>query len=202
TALDVFEARIERNGSESLLFRRRDGEWWMEQPIQDAAEGSVLQGLLTTLIGLRADTFEDASAALGLDAPQATVHLAAAKGAPIAEIAFGTEIPGESAKRHVRVTTPGEPPVHALVPTADVSAMMGAPVSFRARHAVSFRSWDATRVDMTSPGVSLSFARKDGVWTAVSPPGLKVSHDAVDATLQEISELSIVGFDAAAGKSP
>ena len=202
TALDVFEARIERKGSESLLFRRREGEWWMEQPIQDAAEGSVLQGLLTTLIGLRADSFEDAAAALGLDAPGATVRLAAAKGTPIAEIAFGTEVPGESPKRHVRVTHPGEPPVHALVPAPDLSAMMGPPVSFRARHAVSFRSWDATSVSLTSPGATLSFARKEGAWSAVSPASLKVSHDAVDATLEELSELSIVGFDAAAGKSP
>jgi hypothetical protein len=202
TALAVFDARIERKGSEGLRFRRREGEWWMEQPLPDAAEGSVVQGLLTTLIGLRADTFEDAASAAGLDPPDATIHLAAEKGVPIAEVAFGTEIAGESARRHVRVTSPGEPPVYALVPAPDLSAMMGPPVSFRARHALSFRSWDANAVTLASPAAALSFIRKEGVWTAVSPAGLKVSQEAVDAMLQEISDLSIVGFDAAAGKSP
>jgi len=55
--------------------------------------------------------------------------------------------------------------------------------------------------EMTAPGVTLSFARKDGAWTAVSPASLALNHDAVDTTLQEISELSIVDFDAAHGKS-
>jgi len=200
TALDVFEMRIDRKGAESLRFRRREGEWWMEEPLQDAAEGGAVQGLLTTLIGLRAESFEEASAALGLAPPEATVRLAAEKGAPIAEVAFGAEVPGETPRRHVRVTVPGEPPVHALVPAPDLSGMMGPPVSFRARHALSFRSWDATGVNLASPEVTLSFARKDGVWSAVSPSGLKISPDAVDATLQALSDLSIVEFDAAHGK--
>src|SRR5262245_32726465 len=81
---------------------------------------------------------------------------------PAAGSARGPPMAGDAPKRRVRVTAPGEPPVTALAAAADLPALDDPPLAFRARHALIFRSWDATALNLTSPRVTLSFARKDG----------------------------------------
>jgi len=130
------------------------------------------------------------------------MRLFSQKGEEIATVKLGTILPGETEKRYVRVDTPGEAGTVAVVSTSGLSSLSKAASEFRARKAISFRTWDVTGVNLTSPGITLSFVKKDGIWSATSPASLKVNGGAVEDTLQTLADLEVVSFDAAKGVTP
>ena len=210
TVLDVGEARISRAEGD-LRLKRRDEDWWIEAPIEDLAEGSKVQSLLSTVVTLRADSFIDggtpvpasspAPAAMGLDPPKTAVRFMSRTGTEIATVKLGSPVPGENDKCYARVEEPGGGGTVAVVSSLGLSSMSEPAAEFRSRKALPFHPWEATGVDLVAPGATLSFVKKDGVWSATSPASLKVDPGAVDETLRAVSEIAIDSYDAARGTS-
>ena len=199
TLLDIGEARVTRPEGD-LRFRRREGEWWVEEPVEDLAAGERVQSLLSTIIGLRAEKFLDAGTAAGVTF-QRTVRLFDTTGADIATVRLGGAVPGEEGRSYAGVEGPAGTLSLATVGSAGLEALAGAAVEFRSRKALPFRTWDADALNLSSPSVTLSFGRKEGVWTASSPASLAVDQAAIETTLRTVSELDISELDAAKGRS-
>ena len=201
TILDIGEVRVGRPEGE-LRFRRRQDDWWIEAPLEDLAEGSAVQSLVSGVIGIRAETFadkEDPSVRYGLDPPRTTVRLFSRTGEEIGTVALGEAPPGTTDMVFARVAVPGSPSATASVSGSGLAGLAKPPSEFRARHAIPFSPWEATVLKITSPGEVLTFEKVDGLWSLSSPPGLKVDPGAIDQTLQALSDLEIISYDASKG---
>lgn len=210
TILDLGEARIARPEGD-LRFRRRDEEWWIEHPFEDLAAGEVVQGLLSNMIGLRAEEFVDDPGAgaqgkptaertdLGLDPPRQTIRLFDRAGKELATIRIGATVPLQGDRAFARVETPSGPATTAKVPVGGLESLAKPASEFRARKALPFRTWEVSAVNLTSPTITLSFVKSEGVWSATTPSSLEVEGSAVEETLKLLSELEIAAHDAAKG---
>src|SRR5207245_5012169 len=97
TLLDLSEARIARPEGD-LRFHRRDEEWWIESPVEDLAEGSTVQSLLSGITGLRAESFVDEDQIAARKTPAANAQAGASPpGTGPASGQSGARSPGQAA---------------------------------------------------------------------------------------------------------
>jgi hypothetical protein len=199
TILDIGEARISGPSIGSLRFRRREEEWWVEEPYEDLAAGEVVQSIVSGIIGLRAERFLDGAPGPPDASPRAIVRLFDRAGVELASVTLGRNDPDSAERARVRVEFPSEPGILAEVPTAGLDGLEKPAEEFRSRKALPFRTWEAKGLRLSSPTVTLAFAKKDDLWSAESPASLPLDAAEVEDALDEISGLVIASYAIPAG---
>ncbi len=184
-------------GRGRLSFAKKDGIWWIRQPLSDLAENDPVEKLVGALTGLRVLEFLPSPAgqglaSLGLAPPLFHVVLADAKG-PGSSVDFGaTRSDGNSiyARREGQVFTVASTVVEDLSREAE---------AFREPHLLRFDRGSVSQVDGAFARSSYSFARKEGGW---SLSGRAVTAPPVDDLLSALLDLKSRSFlDEVAGKA-
>jgi hypothetical protein len=184
-------------GRGRLSFAKKDGIWWIRQPLSDLAENDPVEKLVGALTALRVLEFLPSSggqglASLGLAPPLFHVVLADAKG-PGSSVDFGaTRSDGNSiyARHEGQVFTVASTVVEDLSREAEV---------FREPHLLRFDRGSVSQVDGAFARSSYSFARKEGGW---SLSGRAVTAPPVDDLLSALLDLKSKSFlDEVAGKA-
>lgn len=183
---DVSRIEVLR-GRGRLILAKKDGIWWMTEPVADLASPSEADRLVSQLTGIRAKDFvhavEDLSA-MGLNPPLYRVMITAGKEPP-ATVDFGaTRADGNSiyARREGQVVTVDGEIVEELSREAE---------AYRSTSAVAFNRGDVTAVEASFPDSTFALTRKDGGWTS---QGKAVLAAAADDLLSSILDLKSKSF--------
>lgn len=195
-ASDFARLDVDR-GRGRLSFAKKDGNWWIRQPLSDLAENDPVEKLLGALTALRVLEFLPSPpgqglASLGLAPPFVHVVLADAKG-PGVSVDFGaTRSDGNSiyARRESQVFTVASTVVEDLSREAE---------AFREPRLLRFDRSAVSQVDGAFARSSFSLARREGGWTLAGRP---VTAPPVDDLLSALLDLKSKSFlDEEAGKA-
>lgn len=185
-AADITRLEILR-GRGRLMLARKDGDWWLSEPIADLAAAQEADRLAAQLMALRVVDFlhgtEDL-VAIGLNPPLYRVTVTGAKGATVS-VDFGATRPDRNnvyARRDGIVFTVDREIVD------DLSSEAG---PFRSATLTVFRRADVTGIEGTFAQGAFALAQKDGGWTAAGRPVLA---PAVDDLLSAILNLKSRSF--------
>ena len=183
-------ARLEvERGRGRLSLAKKDGEWWLRQPLSDLAESGAVDKMIGSLTALKALEFLPAPqgsglASFGLAPPFIHVVLADAKGPGTSVDIGATRSDGNAvyARRENQVFTVASSIVEDLSREAE---------AFREPHLVHFDRGAVTQVDRGIRGREFSLVRKDGGWNLAGRPLLAPS---VDDLLTAILDIKSKAF--------
>lgn len=191
---DVSRVEILR-GRGRLTLQKKEGTWWMTDPISDLASATETDRLVGQLTGIRAKEFLHGNAdlaSMGLNPPLYRVTITAGKEAP-ASVDFGaTRADGNSlyARREGQVMAVDGEIAEELSKEAE---------AYRSTSAVAFNRGDVTGVEASFGSSTFALAQKDGGWTSQGKPVLAAS---ADDLLTAILDLKSKAFlEAAEAKS-
>jgi hypothetical protein len=167
-------SRIEiLRGRGRLILQKKDGTWWMTEPIADLASPGETDRLVGRLTGVRAKEFLHGNGdlpSMGLNPPLYRVTIAAGKEPP-ASVDFGaTRADGNSiyARREGQVMAVDGEIAEELSKEAE---------AYRSTSAVAFNRGDVTAVEASFGSSTYALAQKDGGWTSQGKPVLAASAD-------------------------
>ena len=188
SASEAVRLEVER-GRGRLSLAKKNGIWWLQQPLTDLADGDAVEKLTGTLTALRALDFLPQGergnlAALGLSPPLFRVTLFTGKGTdPPVELG-ATRSNGNSvyARREGQVFTVASAIVEDLSREAEV---------LRDPHLVRFDRASAGRIEATFARSQFTIERKEGGWTAQGHP---VTAPAADDLLTAALDLKSKSF--------
>ncbi len=181
SAADAARLEILR-GRGKLAFTKKDGSWWLAEPLADLAESSEVDHLTSQLAGLRAKEFlrgPQELSSLGLEPPLFHVVLTDAKGGATAVDFGATRSDGNSlyARRDGQVLTVDRDIADEL--SKEVEA-------FRGHTVLGFRRGDVVGVEAAFPKSAYALVQKDGGWTADGKPMLAAAADDVLTALLDV----------------
>jgi len=187
-ALEAARLEVER-GRGRLSLAKKDGAWWLRQPLSDLAESGAVDRMVSSLTALKALEFLPAPqasglASFGLSPPFIHVVLADAKGPGTAVDLGATRADGNAvyARRENQVLTVASSIVEDLSREAE---------AFREPRLVHFDRSAVTQLDGAFAGGSFSLVRKDGGWNLAGRPLLAPS---VDDLLTAILDIKSKAF--------
>jgi len=181
SAADVTRLEILR-GRGKLAFARKDGAWWLAEPMADLADRGEVDRLVGALAGLRAKEFLHGSqdlAALGLNPPLFHVALTGPKAAVTAADFGATRSDGNTvyARREGQVLTVDRDALDDLSKEAE---------AFRSKELFGFNRGDVVGVEAAFAKASYVLVQKDGGWTVDGRPLLAATADDVLTELDGI----------------
>jgi hypothetical protein len=194
---DVSRLEISR-GQGSLALARREGIWWISQPIADLADASAADRLVNELTALRARDFIHSNedlAALSLNPPLYRVSLTGAKGV-VTSVDFGaTRSDGDTvyARRDGQVLTIDRDIVDELSKEAE---------PFRATTLVAFDRGDVTAIDARLGDQSFALVQEAGGWSSSGRPVLAAAADDVLRFLADVKSRAFLDETAAKALEP
>jgi hypothetical protein len=180
---------VER-GRGRLSLAKKDGTWWLRQPLSDLAESGAVDKVIGSLTALKALEFLPAPqgqgglASFGLAPPFIHVVLADAKG-PGTSVDIGAgRSDGNSvyARRENQVFT---------VASSIVEDLSREVESFREPHLVRFDRGAVTQVDGAFAHANFSILRKDGGWSLAGRP---LTAPSVDDLLTAVLDMKSKAF--------
>jgi hypothetical protein len=183
---DVSRIEILR-GRGRLTLAKRDGVWWMREPLADLASPSEADQLVSRLTGVRAKEFihgNEDLVSMGLNPPLYRVTITAGK-EPAGSVDFGaTRADGNSiyARREGQVMTVDGEIAEELSKEAE---------AYRSTSAVAFNRGDVTAVEASFGSDAFALAQKDGGWTS---QGHAVLAGSADDLLSAILDLKGKAF--------
>jgi uncharacterized protein DUF4340 len=176
-------------GRGKLSLAKKDGTWWLRQPLEDLADADTVDKLIGALTALRVIDFLPSPegqglASLGLAPPLFHVVMADAKGPGVAVDFGATRSDGNSiyARRGNQVFT---------VATSVVEELSREAEAFRETHLVRFDRGTVESVEAVFPRSKFSFERREGAWTLA---GKALSAAALDDLLTALLDLKSKSF--------
>jgi hypothetical protein len=194
SASDAARLDVDR-GRGRLSLAKKDGAWWLRQPLTDLAESAAVEKLIGALTALRALEFLPSPqgqglASFGLAPALFHVVLADAKG-PGTSVDFGsTRSDGNSvyARRENQVFTVASTVAEDLSREAE---------AYREPHLVRFDRGAVTQLDGTFVHANFSIARKDGGWSLAGRPLTAPTVDDLLTALLDVKSKAFVDEAAA-----
>jgi hypothetical protein len=195
SGFDAARLDIDR-GRGRLSLAKKNGSWWISQPISDLADGDAIQRTVSDLTGLKALGFLSAGerqdlASLGLAPPLYRVTLADAKGVSTTVDFGSTRSDGNSvyARREGQVLT---------VPSTITEELSKEAVGFREPHLVRFEASAVTTVTGAFGGKSVSLEHSSTGWRSAGKPLQESPADELLSALLEVKSRSFLEDTAAA----
>jgi hypothetical protein len=177
--IDVNRFRVETPQSELAFERRGSESWWIQAPLEDAADSAAVTSFLSKLLASRAERF--------LDQPPASLPVADRAwlnaeffdqdGKSIGSLTIGDAVAGDpGVARYALTSSRAEPfQIRASELTSDLSKP---PESWRSRLALDVSIWDLREVELRVDDKLLLVQRleEDGkkVWKAIEPAGFSL----------------------------
>ena len=175
-------------GRGRLVFARKQGAWWMSEPISDLADAAQVDRLAASLLGLRVKAFVHGTqdlATIGLNPALFRVSITGAKGAVTAVDLGATRSDGNTiyARRDGQVSTVDRDVLDELSTEAE---------AFRGRALLGFNRSDAAGIDGAFGKASFVLEQKDGGWSTGGRPVLAAAADDVLGALLELKSTEFV----------
>jgi hypothetical protein len=172
----------------------RDGRTWkLIEPLEDMADVSHVDALITDLAGLRVEEFLEAgadTAELGLEPPAQTVTLLRNDESDPIRLEFGAS---RDEGGTTRVACRRDGADLFWVNDKAATRLARAPVRWRATKVWDFDTWDAERLTLSTGGSSVALHRAEGLWA--SADDAEVDHGEVQDRLSKLSALEVVEYD-------
>jgi hypothetical protein len=180
-----------------LAFAKADDGWRLTSPVDARADAGQVEGAIGSLQTLAMKSIAEPQAAekdfakYGLDKPDLTATVGA--GSTRATIVIGKA--DQSGFQYARDVSR---PMIVTIDPALVNALRNTAESFRPKDVFEFRSFTATRLEITRGAATAAFekvADKDGLskWKRIDP-AKDVDAAAMDALLAALSGLSVSGY--------
>lgn len=175
-------------GRGRLVLSRKDGAWWLAEPMSDLADATEVDRLVGQLAGLRAKEFLHGGqdlATLGLNPPLFRVSITEGKGG-VTAVEFGaTRADGNTlyALREGQVLTVDRDITDDLSREAE---------AFRSRTLLGFNRSDVTGIEAAFEKSKYALSQKDGGWVAQGRPLLAASADDLIAALFDLKSRSFL----------
>jgi hypothetical protein len=174
-------------GRGRLVFARKQGAWWLVEPMSDLADAAEADRLAASLSGLRVKDFVHGSqdlAAIGLNPALFRVSITGAKGA-VTAVDFGaTRSDGTIyARRDGQVLTVDRDVVDELSKEAE---------AYRGRALLGFNRSDVTGIDAAFGKTRIVFEQKDGGWSSGGRPVLAAAADDALGALLDLKSRDFV----------
>lgn len=192
---EVFEGtpadmtRIEMlRGRGRLVLARKQGAWWLVEPLSDLADAAEVDRLAASLLRLRVKDFVHGAqdlAAIGLNPALFRVSITGAKGAITAADFGAMRSDGDTiyARRDGQVLTLDRDILDELSREAE---------AFRAHALLGFARGDATAVEAVFGKTSYALEQKDGGWSSGGRPVLAAAADDALGALLELKSVEFV----------
>jgi hypothetical protein len=194
-------------GGKALAIAKDGGDWKISKPVQTKADFGSVEGLVGRLqsVQMKSIVADSATPAdlkkYGLDKPEATVTLGL--GSARATLIFG----GKAADNTVYARDASKPAV-VTVESALLDDMKKGADDYRRKDIFEFRPFNATHIEITRNGVTLTFERTKGQgenapdkWKRVSPPAGDLDKDKSDSLLSKLSNIRAASFVDATAKT-
>jgi hypothetical protein len=192
--IDIQRLEIERQKEKEkgrLVFKRGEaGSWQMIEPIDTAADRSLVETLTMNLKNLRksleAGTIEGPDAKYGLAPPTATIRVFARESeAPLATLEVGMVKEGIQYVREV-----GASGIEVI--DARSLNMLDQPApDWREKVLFTLPSFRVGGLSVNGPGRELNAERLDGKWTLVKPVRALASEDKFEGVIAELANLRV-----------
>lgn len=200
------EGLVVTSAAHACTLTRRDNRWQLSavpgaspggltQPLEDLADRSEVNALLSSLAGLTVKRFlndapqVESAPAWGFDAPKAEVTLRQSGESPVT-LFFGKPLPEDPSLVYAKRND--EPSISAVA-AADVESLLRDPHGLRAKSCFEFFTGQVAKLEVLREGTRWTIARQDGAWKA---EGADAALDAqrVEALLNEVADLRVGGF--------
>jgi len=192
TSTDVKQIKIQRAGT-TMNFERKSDGWYMTAPRSQRAEGSVLDGLASTLSFVNVDrTFPatpDSLNSFGLKDPTVTLDFTLNNGTSH-ELRFGSKDFSASS-------------IYALIDDGKQISLMSdslytsadkSPDDFRDKSLTTVATGDANFFDLVNTSGEISGSKKDTVWTLSKPRSVAGDRAKIDALLGAVATGQVTKF--------
>ena len=192
TSTDVKQIKIQRAGT-TMNFERKSDGWYMTAPRSQRAEGSVLDGLASTLSFVNVDrTFPatpDSLNSFGLKEPTVTLDFTLNNGTSH-ELRFGSKDFSASS-------------IYALIDDGKQISLMSdslytsadkSPDDFRDKSLTTVATGDANFFDLVNTSGEISGSKKDTVWTLSKPRSVAGDRAKIDALLGAVATGQVTKF--------
>ena len=187
-------------GGKDTVFTKDGGDWKIAKPLQIRADTGSVEGLIGRLQSAQMKSFvsSDPSPAdlkkYGLDKPEASVNLKT--GSSQATLLLGAK--AEDTTIYARDVSK---PAVVTVESSLLDELKKGPDEFRRKDLFEFRSYNATRVEITRNGQTVAFERVKGQgenaqdkWRRVSPNAGDADRDKVEGMLSRLSNMRAASF--------
>jgi hypothetical protein len=187
-------------GGKTLAIAKDGGDWKISKPVQTKADFGSVEGLVGRLqsVQMKSIVADSATPAdlkkYGLDKPEATVNLGL--GSARATLVFG----GKAADNTVYARDASKPAV-VTVESALLDDMKKGADDYRRKDVFEFRPFNATHIEITRNGQTLTFERAKGQgenapdkWKRVSPTAGDLDKDKSDSLLSKLSNIRAASF--------
>ena len=187
-------------GGKALVIAKDGGDWKISKPVQTKADFGSVEGLVGRLqsVQMKSIVADSATPAdlktYGLDKPDATVTLGL--GSARATLLFGGKAPDNT----VYARDASKPAV-VTVESALLDDMKKGADDYRRKDIFEFRPFNATHIEMTRNGQTLTFERAKGqgenapdTWKRVSPTAGDLDKDKSDSLLSKLSNMRVTSF--------
>ena len=170
------------------------GEWYLEKPVAALAQKAKVDGLLTSLSGLRAKDFVVDSRAeadiktYGFDKPDFKVDLTLLP----AKAALSFLVRKKDDKVYVTTSAPGP-----IITAEDqvLTDLDKKPDELREKRLDAINAWEVNRLELRKGALSLVLARgKSGAWTFASGETGPADEGKVETFIRELSSLEAAAF--------
>lgn len=194
------------SAASACTLTRRDNRWRLSavpgaspagltQPLEDLADRSEVNALLSSLAGLPIKRFLNDAPQVesvptwGFDAPKAEVTLRQSGESPVT-LFFGSPLPEEPSLVYAKRAD--EPSIYAVA-AANVESLIRDPHGLRAKNCFEFFTSQVAKLEVLREGTRWTIARRDGAWNA---EGADAALDAqrVEALLNDVADLRVSGF--------
>ena len=175
-------------GRGRLVFTRKQGAWWLAEPMSDLADAGEVDLLAASLLRLRVKDFVHGPQdlpAIGLNPALFRVSITGARGA-VTAVDFGaTRSDGNTiyARRDGQVFTLDRDVLDELSREAE---------AFRSRVLLGLRRGDATAVEGSFGKASYALEQKDGGWSSAGRPVLAAAADDALGALLDLKSTDFV----------
>jgi hypothetical protein len=195
-------------GGKSLAMTRATGDWKITRPVEARADFGAVEGLIGRLqtAQMKSIVTEQAPSPAdlkkyGFDKPDATVNLTTGS-------ARATLVVGGKADDNTVYVRDESRPVVMTMDKSLVDELKKNADEFRKKDLFEFRSFNASRVEITRNGQTVAFEKTKGtgenapdVWKRMSPTAGDVDKEKIDNMLSRLSNMRAASFVASEAKT-
>jgi hypothetical protein len=187
-------------GGKAIAIAKEGGDWKLSKPVQTKADFGSVEGLVGRLqtVQMKSIAADNVAPAdlkkYGLDKPEATVTLAL--GSAKATLLFG----GKAADNTVYARDASKNTV-VTVESALLDDMKKGADDYRRKDVFEFRPFNATRVEITRNGQTVTLERTKGQgenapdkWKRISPTAGDIDKEKSDSLLGKLSNMRVSSF--------
>ncbi len=204
---DKVDALDITTGGKTVALAKDGGEWKLSKPVQTRADFGSVEGLVGRLqtVQMKSIAADNVSPGdlkkYGLDTPEATVNLN--MGSARATLQFG----GKAADNTVYARDASKDSV-ITVESALLDDMKKSADDYRRKDVFEFRPFNATHIEITRNGQTISLERIKGQgeaapdkWKRVSPTAGELTKEQSDGLLGKLSNIRVASFVDATAKT-